>query len=70
MRHFLYGLLQIKMASGGQIRKTVQVYEDELLGLPLWKHDGGQYLICPDREYVITCERYWLNVRDNVNFIY
>ena len=61
--------LQVKMISGGQIRKTVNVHEKDLLGLPLWKTDGRQYLICPSRQYSLTCEYYWFNVRDNTNFL-
>ena len=49
---------QVKRVTGGQIRKTLQVKPDELLGLPEWEN----YLLCPNQEYLLTCEYYWVNV--------
>jgi hypothetical protein len=53
-----YRYFQVKRVTGGQIRKTLQVKSDELLGLPEWEN----YLECPTKEYLLTCEYYWVNV--------
>ena len=55
---FLYFQMQVKRASGGQIRKAINVSKKELLVLPKWE----EYLDCPDRGYSMTCQYYWNSV--------
>ena len=48
--------------TGGQIRKTMSISNNEPLGAlaVLFQHE--HYLDCPVHEYLMTCEYYWHHV--------
>ena len=55
-------LFQVKRVTGGQIRKTMSISNNEPLGAlaVLFQHE--HYLDCPVHEYLMTCEYYWHHV--------